>query len=173
MSRWTSLRCWPYRAERLECSEWPRPTVHGDYHIKVDRHCCSVPYQLVHEVVDVRPTAAALEVFYRGARVTAHARSYVLHGSTTKHAHRSPNHQAWAQADSTKVMAWSHTIGPVTAAYVQKLVDLRPRVHNFDAAEAVGFENCVLVLIRRRLVSRAAPKAFQHIHHVGPISVTV
>jgi transposase len=116
----------PLPAERFECSEWLRPTVHGDHHIEVDRHYYSVPYQLVHEVMDVRLTAATLEVFHRGARVTAHARSYVLHGSTTKDEHRPPNHQAWAQADSTKVIAWSHTIGPVTAAYVQKLVDLRP-----------------------------------------------
>jgi transposase len=113
-------------AERFECSEWPRATVHGDHHIQVDKHIYSVPYQLVHEVVDVRLTAATLEVFHRGTRVTSHARSYVPYGVTTKPEHRPPNHQQWAQADTTHVIAWALSIGPLTHAYVQKLIALRP-----------------------------------------------
>jgi transposase len=116
----------PLPAERFECSEWRRPKVHGDHHIEVDLHCYSVPYQLVNEVMDVRLTAASVEVFHRGVRVTTHARSYVAHGSTTKPEHRPPNHRAWAQADPTSVIAWAQTIGPVTNAYVQKLIALRP-----------------------------------------------
>lgn len=76
--------------------------------------------------MDARLTATTLEVFHRGARVATHARSYERYGSTTKEEHRPPNHGAWTQTDSTKVIAWSHTIGPVTAAYVQKLIDMRP-----------------------------------------------
>ena len=113
-------------AERFECSEWLRPTVHGDHHIEIDHHYYSVPYQLVHEVLDARLTAGILEVFHRGTRVAAHARSYTQHGSTTLEEHRPPHHRAWTRADSTKVIAWSQTIGPITAAYVQKLIDLRP-----------------------------------------------
>ena len=116
----------PLPTEAFECSEWLRPTVHGDHHVEVERHYYSVPYQLVHEIMDVRLTAATLEVFHRGVRVTAHARSYVAYDSTTKPEHRPPNHRAWAQADSTSVIAWAQSIGPVTAAYVQKLIELRP-----------------------------------------------
>ena len=65
-------------AERFECSEWLRPKVHGDHHIEVDHHCYSVPYQLVHEVMEVRVTATMLEVFHRGVRVTAHGFSCAI-----------------------------------------------------------------------------------------------
>jgi transposase len=116
----------PLPTEAFECSEWLRPTVHGDHHVEVERHYYSVPYQLVHEIMDVRLTAATLEVFHRGVRVTALARSYVAYDSTTKPEHRPPNHRAWAQADSTSVIAWAQSIGPITAAYVQKLIELRP-----------------------------------------------
>jgi hypothetical protein len=50
----------------------------------------------------------------------------VAHGSTTKPEHRPLNHRAWAQADPTSVIAWAQNIGPVTHAYVQKLIALRP-----------------------------------------------
>jgi len=110
----------------FECSEWPRATVHGDHHIEVEKHCYSVPYQLVHEEVDVRLTATTLEVFHRGTRVASHSRSYAAYGSTTTPSHRPPNHQAWAQADPTAVIAWAQSVGPLTAAYVQKLIDMRP-----------------------------------------------
>jgi transposase len=110
----------------FECSEWPRATVHGDHHIQVDKHIYSVPYQLVHEVVDVRLTATSVEVFHRGTRVTSHARSYVPYGVTTTPEHRPPNHQEWAQADTTHVIAWALGIGPMTHAYVQKLIAQRP-----------------------------------------------
>jgi hypothetical protein len=112
----------PLPAERFECSEWLRPTVHGDHHIEIDHRYYSVPYQLVRKVLDVRLTSSTLEVFHRGVRVAAHARSYEQHGSTTNDEHRPPNHQARMQADSTKVIAWSLSVGP----FVQKLIDLRP-----------------------------------------------
>jgi transposase len=112
--------------ERFECSEWTRPKVHGDHHIEVGKHYYSVPYPMVHEVMEARLTATTLEVFHRGTRVTTHARSYVVHGTTTKPEHRPPNHQAWAQADQTRVLAWALSIGPMTHAYVQKLIELRP-----------------------------------------------
>jgi transposase len=112
--------------ERYECSEWESPTVHGDHHIELRKHYYSVPYPLVHEVVDARLTATTLEVFHRGIRVATHARSYVQYGITTTPAHRPPDHQAWAQADTTHVIAWAKGIGPLTHAYVQRLIELRP-----------------------------------------------
>jgi transposase len=116
----------PLPAGRFECSEWSRATVHGDHHIQVGKHCYSVPYALVHEVVDVRLTASTLEVLHQGARVTSHVRSYAEYGTTTKPEHRPPNHREWAQADTTSVIAWAQSIGPLTHAYVHKLIELRP-----------------------------------------------
>jgi len=113
-------------SDRFEYCDWARAKVHGDHHIQVDKHVYSVPYALVHEVVDVRLTATALEVFHQGIRVASHARSYVPYGATTHPDHRPPHHRAWAEADPTQVIAWAQRIGPVTHAYVQKLIEVRP-----------------------------------------------
>jgi transposase len=108
------------------CSEWSRATVHGDYHIEVDHHYYSVPHQLVRELVDVCLTATTVEALHKGHRVAAHPRSYEAHKSSTQREHMPANHREWAELDPTKVIAWAESIGPMTAGYVRKLIDLRP-----------------------------------------------
>ena len=44
----------PLPAERYEFAIWKQAKVNIDYHVEVDRHYYSVPYQLVGEVLDVR-----------------------------------------------------------------------------------------------------------------------
>lgn len=108
------------------CGEWGVAKVHGDHHIEVDHHYYSVPYQLVSEVLDVCLTATTVEALHKGHRVAAHARSSEWLGSTTLPEHRPRNHQEWAESDPTKVIAWAEKTGTHTAAYVRKLVGLRP-----------------------------------------------
>ena len=43
--------------ERFEISEWLRVRVNLDYHVAFDGNFYSVPYNLVHEVVEIRSTA--------------------------------------------------------------------------------------------------------------------
>jgi transposase len=80
------------------CAEWSRATVHGDYHVEVDRHYYSVPHQLVTEVVDICLTATMVEVLHKGRRVAAHARSYEPHKPSTLGEHMPANHREWAEA---------------------------------------------------------------------------
>ena len=47
-----ALRSLP--ATRYEYAEWRRAKVNIDYHIAVENHCYSVPYQLVRAIVTVR-----------------------------------------------------------------------------------------------------------------------
>lgn len=108
------------------CAEWLRATVHGDYHVEVDRHYYSVPHQLVGEVVGVCLSATTVEVVHKGARVASHARSHEPYKTTTQREHMPVNHREWAEADPTKVIAWAEPIGPATASYIRKLIDMRP-----------------------------------------------
>ena len=62
-------------ATHFEYAEWKRATVAQDYHIAVDDHFYSVPWRLLREMVDVRVTAATIEVLHKGRRVAAHMRS--------------------------------------------------------------------------------------------------
>jgi transposase len=113
-------------SERYVCGEWGIAKVHGDHHIEVDKHYYSVPHTLHREQLEVCLTATTVEVLLKGNRVAAHARSYEPYGSTTVPEHRPPNHRAWAESDPTRVIAWAEKIGPETAAYVRKLIDMRP-----------------------------------------------
>lgn len=116
----------PLPEQRYVCAEWSRAKVHGDYHVEVDHHYYSVPCQLVGEELEVCLTASTLEVLHKARRVAAHARSYEKYKATTLTEHMPPNHREWANTDPTKVIAWAETVGPQTAAYVHKLVAMRP-----------------------------------------------
>jgi hypothetical protein len=51
----------PLPAERFDLSEWSRATVNIDYHIAFDTNYYRVPYNLVHELVEVRSTPTTIE----------------------------------------------------------------------------------------------------------------
>jgi transposase len=66
----------PLPERRYEYAEWQKPRVNIDYHVEIDRHYYSVPYQLKGQVVTARITATTVEILFKGKRVASHARSY-------------------------------------------------------------------------------------------------
>ena len=54
----------PLPQRRYEFAEWKvKVGVNMDYHIEFDKHYYSVPYQYARHQVDVRATAATVEIF--------------------------------------------------------------------------------------------------------------
>jgi transposase len=111
-----------------EYAEWYKAKVNIDYHfeIGVDHHYYSVPYQLLHERLDVRLTATTVEAFRLGERVAAHIRSYVRGEYTTLPEHRPAGHQAYAEWSPGRFIQWAGKIGPATAQVVGKILASRP-----------------------------------------------
>jgi hypothetical protein len=66
----------PLPAERFDLSEWSRARVNIDYHIASDTNYYSVPYNLVHELVEVRSTPTTIEIFHKSQRVASHLRAH-------------------------------------------------------------------------------------------------
>jgi transposase len=87
----------PLPQRSYEYAEWYKARVNFDYHIEVDGHFYSVPFQLLHERLDIHQTAITMEAFRKGERVAAHTRSYVKGGYTTLKEHMPPNHRAYAE----------------------------------------------------------------------------
>jgi hypothetical protein len=56
----------PLPATRYEVAEWRDATVNIDYHVVVESNYYSVPYQLLHQRVEVRLAATTVEIFSRG-----------------------------------------------------------------------------------------------------------
>jgi len=113
----------PLRA--YEYAEWKKATVNVDYHIAVDNHFYSVPYQLLKERVDVRLTAATIEVLFKNNRVASHARSYDKWKHTTLTEHMPKRHQKFLEWTPSRIIAWAGKNGPHTQALVTRIIESR------------------------------------------------
>jgi transposase len=108
-----------------EYAEWRVAKVNIDYHIEVERHYYSVPFRLIREKLDVRLTATTVEAFVKGERVTAHIRSFIPYGHTTRKEHMPPAHQKYLEWTPSRIISWAKKIGPHTAELVQTIIDSR------------------------------------------------
>ncbi|MHB8696190.1 MAG: IS21 family transposase, partial [Solirubrobacteraceae bacterium] len=83
----------PLPQARYEFALWKQATVNIDYHVEVERHYYSVPYQLVGEHADVRLSRSTVEIFLRGRRVASHLRSAERGRHTTTAEHMPESHR--------------------------------------------------------------------------------
>jgi transposase len=113
-------------AKPYEYAEWYKAKVQLNYHIEVDHHYYSVPYQLLHEGLDIRLTATTLEAFRKGIRVAAHVRSYLKNGYTTLPEHMPPEHRFYAEWNPDRFIRWAGKTGEATARLVEKILATRP-----------------------------------------------
>jgi len=116
----------PLPAARYEFATWRRARVNIDYHIAADKHYYSVPYQLARQQVDVRLSAATVEIFCSSKRVASHARSFVRHGHTTDPAHMPDAHRRHAEWTPSRITEWAAKTGPATAGLVEAILASRP-----------------------------------------------
>jgi len=132
-----ALRALP--TERYEYGDWETHRVNIDYHVEFDHHWYSVPYQLTQQEVEVRATAATVEIFHRGVRVASHARSQVPHAATTVNDHRPKAHQRHLEWTPSRLVDWAKTIGPATA-------ELFDRIMASKRHPEQGYRSCLGIL---------------------------
>ncbi len=119
-------------------AEWKRARANIDYHVELAGHYYSVPYQLVHHEVELRFTAAVVEIIPKGQRVASHPRSY-QRGFTTDPAHRPKAHQRALAWTPSRLTHWGATIGPATAALITAILASRPHPEQ-------GYRSCLGLL---------------------------
>ena len=115
----------PLPANRYEFATWRKARVSIDYHIAADWHYYSVPCRLARQQVDVRLSAATVEVFHRGQRVASHPRSLVRHAYTTVPGHMPESHRWHAQWTPQRITERAAKTGPSTAALAEAILDSR------------------------------------------------
>lgn len=134
----------PLPTRRYELGVWRGAKANIDYHVQVDWHYYSVPYQLVNQPVDVRLSVRTVEIFYRGQRVALHARSYQRGGFTTDPAHRPKAHQRHLDWKPSRLIHWSnHDVGPYCGQAVAKLLASKPHPEQ-------GYRACLGIMRLRR-----------------------
>lgn len=115
----------PLPAQPYQFANWKKAAVNIDYHVEVDGHYYSVPFQLVGKKVDVRFTERTVECFFQNKRIAAHKRSYQKGRHTTVKEHMPPRHQKYAKWNPERFLRWSRKIGPQTEGVVEKVLNSR------------------------------------------------
>ena len=105
----------PLPADRYVLAQWKRCRVNIDYHVLVERHAYSVPFQLLRQQVEIRYTTATIEVFFKGRRVTSHPRRYDGKPSTLAK-HMPSAHRAHAEWTPSRLIRWAEKAGPRPAS---------------------------------------------------------
>jgi transposase len=109
-----------------EFASWRRAKVNIDYHVEVERHYYSVPYQLARDVVEVRLTSSVVEVFHKNKRVAAHLRRDDKGHHSTEAAHMPDSHRRYLEWTPGRIVAWAEKNGPATGEFINELLLTRP-----------------------------------------------
>jgi transposase len=116
----------PLPSRAYELASWKKARVNIDYHVELEGHWYSVPYQLVGKQVELRYTEACIEVFLGGRRVASHARSTQRGRFTTQVEHMPASHRQHAEWTPSRVIQWAKRVGPCCAQLVEELMKRRP-----------------------------------------------
>jgi len=132
-----ALRPLPERP--FESGVWRKGTVNIDYHVEVDHHYYSVPYQLVRETADIRISASVVEFFVRGRRVASHVRSSERYRATTDPAHMPEAHRRHLEWTPGRLIAWAGETGPSAGRLVAELIARKPHPEQ-------GYRSCLGII---------------------------
>ena len=129
----------PLPLEPFDLSEWGRARVNIDYHVLFDANLYSVPYNLVHEVVEIRSTPNTVEMFHKSTRVASHLRSRGRGEDITVDEHRPKSHQEHLKWTPSRMVRWAETIGPNTASLFERIMNDKPHPE-------MGYRGCLGII---------------------------
>ncbi len=126
----------PLPTTPYELARWKKVRVGIDYHVQIDYHFYSVPYQLARSEVEARYTATAVEILHKGHRVAAHVRSYERGRFTTDPAHMPEAHRKHLEWTPERLITWAAKVGPSTADLARAIMENRPHPEQ-------GYRSCL------------------------------
>jgi len=129
----------PLPLEPFDLSEWSRARVNIDYHVAFDSNLYSVPYNLVHELVEIRSTPTTVEILHKGTRIASHLRSRGRGLAITNDEHRPKSHRAHLEWTPSRMVHWAGTIGPHTARLFERIMDDKPHPE-------MGYRGCLGII---------------------------
>lgn len=129
-----SLPAAPYQYTHIK-----KARVNIDYHVDVEGHWYSVPYQLVRQQVEVHLSYNTVELFFKGRRVASHVRSPIKGRHTTVNEHRPKSHREYLEWSPARIIAWASKTGPATASLIERIMQSRPHPEQ-------GFRSCLGII---------------------------
>ena len=125
--------------ERYVMADWKTVRASIDYHVEIDRHYYSVPYQLAGQQLEARFTSTTVEIFDAGKRIASHIRSSAPYHHTTVHAHMPKSHQAHLEWTPSRLIHWAATVGTATTAVVRTILESKPHPE-------IGYRACLGIM---------------------------
>ena len=129
----------PLPTEQFDLSQWSKARVNIDYHVAFDSNFYSVPYNLVHEQVEIRSTPATVEILYKGQRVASHSRHHGHNKPITNEEHRPKSHRAHLEWTPSRMVHWAETVGPNTARLFERIMSEQPHPEK-------GYRGCLGII---------------------------
>ena len=121
-------------------ARWKKVRVHIDYHVEIEGHYYSVPYQLVKKQLDARITEHTIECLYKSKRVASHLRSLTADGRhTTVREHMPKHHQQYGDWSPERLIRWAEKFGPSTARTITAVLSSRRHPQQ-------GYRSCLGIL---------------------------
>lgn len=155
----------PLPIHPYEAGEWKTCRVNIDYHIIVEHHPYSVPFQLLGEEVEARFTGTMVEVYYKGRRLDSHPRRYD-HQPSTKPEHMPSAHRAHAEWTPSRLINWAKKTGPATGRVVAGIIASRPHPEQ-------GYRACLgLMRLGKRYGDERLEAACERAEHLLSFSYT-
>ena len=124
---------------RYELSQWKKARVNIDYHVELNGHYYSAPYQLAHEEVELKFTAQVLEIIYHSQRVASHKLNSRRGWHTTIKEHMPKSHQQYLEWTPSRMMDISKQIGNHTFRVVENILGSRQYPE-------LGYRSCLGIL---------------------------
>ena len=142
----------PLPAERYILAHWKTVRASIDYHVEVDRHYYSVPYQLAGQKLEARYTTTTVEILHSGKRVASHARSNAAYRHTTVSEHMPRSHQAHLEWTPSRLIHWAEGVGIATAEVVRTILERKPHPE-------MGYRACLGILRLEKIYSQSRLEA--------------
>lgn len=101
----------PIPKYRYEFAFFKTLIVQPNYHVSINNHFYSVPYQLVNTQVEARITNNTIEIIYDGQRVATHFINKTKGGRTTLDAHMPEYHREHKNWTEENFLQWANKIG--------------------------------------------------------------
>jgi hypothetical protein len=130
----------PLPKERYELAVWKKLTPGFNYHIEVEKNFYSVPYEYIKQEMDVRLTAATVEVFYNNLRVCSHPRVHGRPGQyRTIPEHMPDKHKSYTEWNAERFLSWAKSIGENTRTVISSIL-------SSHKIEQQGYRACIGIL---------------------------
>lgn len=126
----------PLPEVRYELSVWKEVKLHPDCHVVFEQAYYSAPHRLIGQLLLVRGTRDAVEVYFNHERVATHRRARRAGERLSNLDHYPPRKIAGLLATPVDLRERAAHVGPATAQLIGRLLDERP-VDRLRAAQGI------------------------------------